>query len=111
MVLRLNINKVLNNGKPSGDRDGTTYVIKSEDDFIDFINKYKKECAFLDLEGITDWQVVSRDDDHSDMWDHEKDDKEFPCGYKLMINEYENKPNVIDYLENKIENIETFYLS
>ena len=111
MVLRLNINKVLNNGKPSGDRDGTTYVIKSEDDFIDFINKYKKKCAFLDLEGITDWQVVSRDDDHSDMWDHEKDDEEFPCGYKLLINEYENKPNVIDYLENKIENIKTFYLS
>ena len=110
MVLRLNINKVLNNGKPSGDRDGTTYVIKSEDDFIDFINKYKKKCAFLDLEGITDWQVVSRDDDHSDMW-NEEDDDNFPCGHKLMINEYENKPNVISYLEDKIENIETFYLS
>ena len=111
MVARLNINKMLNNNKPSGDRDRNTYVIKSEDDFIDFINKYKKECAFLDLEGISDWQVVSKDDEFSDMWDDEEDDERFPCGHKLMINEYENKPNVIDYLENKIENIETFYLS
>ena len=45
MVLRLNINKVLNNGKPSGDRDKKTYVIKSEDDFINFINKYKKRVC------------------------------------------------------------------
>ena len=41
----------------------------------------------------------------------EEDDERFPSGSKLMINEYENKPNVISYLEDKIENIETFYLS
>ena len=50
------------------------------------------------------------EDDHSDMW-HEEDDKLYPSGYKLMINEYENKPNVISYLKDKIVNIEVFYLS
>ena len=75
----------------------------------DFIAKYK-DNVLCDLKSVGDWLVVSKDDDHSDMW-KEEDDDNFPCGHKFMINEYENKPNVISYLEDKIENIETFYLS
>ena len=95
--------------RPSGDRDRTTYIIKSEEDFEKFINKYKKE-VMCDLKSVADWLVVDKEDDHSDMW-QEEDDKLHPSGYKLMINEHENKPNVISYLKDKIVNIETFYLS
>ena len=89
--------------KPMGDADGETYVITCEQDFDDIIAKYKDD-VLCDLKSVGDWLVVSKDDDHSDMW-NEEDDDNFPCGHKLMINEYENKPNVISYLEDKIENI------
>ena len=93
----------------TGDRDRTTYIIKSEEDFREFIKKYEKD-VMCDLKSVADWQVVDKEDDYNDMW-HEEDDKQYPSGYKLMINEYENKPNVISYLKDKIINIETFYLS
>ena len=92
--------------KPRGDADGETYVITCEQDFDDFIAKYK-DNVLCDLKSVGDWLVVSKDDDHSDMW-KEEDDDNFPCGHKLMINEYENKPNVISYLEDKIENTKPF---
>lgn len=93
--------------KPRGDADGETYVITCEQDFDDFIAKYK-DNVLCDLSSVGDWLVVYKDDDSH--WS-EEDDERFPSGSKLMINEYENKPNVISYLEDKIENIETFYLS
>ena len=95
--------------EPSGDADKTTYIIKSDKDFMKFFRKYDP-IVMCDLKSVGDWLGVDKEDDHSDMW-HEEDDKLYPSGYKLMINEYENKPNVISYLKDKIVNIEVFYLS
>ena len=96
---------------PTGDRDKKVYTIKSEEEFNDFLEKYKDK-VFCDLKSVNDWLVIDKNcEDDEWHWKGEEDDKLYPSGFKLMINTYENKPDVIEYLEEKITNIETFYLS
>ena len=94
----------------TGDRDKKVYTIKSEEEFDDFLEKYKDK-VFCDLKSVDDWLVIDKNcEDDGCHW-VEEDDKLYPSGFKLMINTYANKPDVIGYLKTKITNIETFYLS
>jgi len=75
------------------------------------VEKYKDK-VFCDLKSVEDWLVVDKNcEDDECHWKGEEDDKLYPSGFKLMINTYANKPDVIGYLKTKITNIETFYLS
>ena len=94
----------------TGDRDKKVYTIKSEEEFDDFVEKYKDK-VFCDLKSVDDWLVIDKNCEDDECHWAKEDDKLYPSGFKLMINTYENKPDVIDYLKEKITNIETFYLS
>ena len=95
---------------PTGDRDKKVYTIKSEEEFNDFLENYKGK-VFCDLKSVDDWQFVDKNNEDFNSFWREEHNKQFPSGTFIMINTYENKPDVIDYLKEKITNIETFYLS
>ena len=94
----------------TGDRDKKVYTIKSEEEFDDFLEKYKDK-VFCDLKSVDDWLDIDNNGEDDECHWAKEDDKLYPSGFKLMINTYANKPDVIGYLKTKITNIETFYLS
>ena len=94
----------------TGDRDKKVYTIKSEEEFNDFLEKYKDK-VFCDLKSVEDWQFVDKNNEDSNGFWREEHNKQFPSGTFIMINTYGNKSDVIDYLKEKITNIEPFYLS
>ena len=94
----------------TGDRDKKVYTIKSEEEFNDFLEKYKDK-VFCDLKSVEDWQFVDKNNEDSNGFWREEHNKQFPSGTFIMINTDGNKSDVIKYLEDKITNIETFYLS
>jgi hypothetical protein len=95
---------------PTGDKDKKVYTIKSEKQFDDFLEKYNDK-VFCDLKSVEDWQFVDKNNEDFNSFWREKHNKQFPSGTFIRINIYGNKSDVIDYLKEKITNIETFYLS